>query len=156
MAIGTSFQKLSHLKEYGVRYSIQTLPELKKLKEQTVSDLVMRLRGQYKLGPDGEFGVRDFSVFIQPISIEAANRIEELENKLDNGWISVNDRLPVVDEFPKNNNVRFKLTNGDEFTGIHWDNDWSTDLSFSGMANNWFIGNRFVTHWKPEPPEVKS
>ena len=31
---------------------------------------------------DLEFGVRDFSAFIPPISIEAANRIDELEHAL--------------------------------------------------------------------------
>ena len=44
--------------------------------------LVNRLRGQYEIGPDGVYGERDFSGFIPPISLEAANRIEELENYL--------------------------------------------------------------------------
>ena len=44
--------------------------------------LVDRLRGLYSVGPKGEYGKRDFSEFIPAISLEAANRIEELENEL--------------------------------------------------------------------------
>lgn len=41
--------------------------------------LVKRLRGEYEVGPDSEFGTRSFADFIPPISFEAADRIEELE-----------------------------------------------------------------------------
>ncbi len=44
--------------------------------------LVNRLRGIYDLGPNAEFGTRSFADFIPPISLEAANRIEELESEL--------------------------------------------------------------------------
>jgi len=44
--------------------------------------LIKRLRGEYELGPGGEFGTRSFADCIPPISIEAANRIEELENAI--------------------------------------------------------------------------
>ena len=44
--------------------------------------LTDRLRGKYEVGPNGEFGTRDFSGFIPPISIEAADRIDELEEAL--------------------------------------------------------------------------
>lgn len=44
--------------------------------------LTDRLRGHYKVGPEGAYGTRDFSDFIPPISIEAANRIDELEEAL--------------------------------------------------------------------------
>lgn len=44
--------------------------------------LVDRLRGLYSVGPKGEYGKRDFSEFIPAISLEAADRIEELENEL--------------------------------------------------------------------------
>lgn len=51
--------------------------------EESGSDtLVDRLRGKYKIGPDGEFGTRNFGDFVAPISLEAATRIEELEEKL--------------------------------------------------------------------------
>ncbi len=40
--------------------------------------LVNRLRGLYEIGPNAEFGTRSFADFIPPISLEAANRIEEL------------------------------------------------------------------------------
>lgn len=45
--------------------------------------LTDRLRGQYKVGPDGVYGTRDFSDFIPPISLEAAGRIEKLENAIN-------------------------------------------------------------------------
>lgn len=44
-----------------------------------MSDLTNRLRGQYLVGVSGEFGTRDFSDFIPPISREAADRIDVLE-----------------------------------------------------------------------------
>ncbi len=44
--------------------------------------LINRLRGQYSVGPDNVYGTRDFSNFIPPISLEAADRIETLEEKL--------------------------------------------------------------------------
>ncbi len=48
-----------------------------------MSDLTSRLRGLYKVGENGEYGTRSFSDFIPPISIEAAKRIDELENALN-------------------------------------------------------------------------
>tara|TARA_R110000851_G_scaffold169340_1_gene315517 strand:- start:368 stop:571 length:204 start_codon:yes stop_codon:yes gene_type:complete len=47
--------------------------------------LVNRLRGIYAVGPNAEFGSRSFGSFgiVAPISLEAANRIEELEQALD-------------------------------------------------------------------------
>ena len=48
-----------------------------------MSDLVNRLRGKYQVGPDGVFGTRSFADFIPPISLEAADRIEQLEKALD-------------------------------------------------------------------------
>jgi hypothetical protein len=47
-----------------------------------VDRLVNRLRGQYGIGPGKEFGTRSFADFVPPISLEAANRIEELEAML--------------------------------------------------------------------------
>lgn len=44
-----------------------------------MSDLIDRLRGKYAVGPDGEFGTRDFSEFIPAISLEAADEIERLQ-----------------------------------------------------------------------------
>jgi len=44
--------------------------------------LIDRLRGQYQVGPNNEFGTRSFADFIPPISLEAANRIEALEEML--------------------------------------------------------------------------
>lgn len=44
--------------------------------------LTDRLRGQYKIGPDGVYGTRDFLPFIPPICVEAAERIEELEKEV--------------------------------------------------------------------------
>lgn len=41
-------------------------------------DLINRLRGRYPIGPDGVYGERDFSDFIPPISLEAADTIEKL------------------------------------------------------------------------------
>ena len=64
-----------------------------------MNDLVNRLRGQYAVGPDGVYGTRDFADFIPPISLEAADRITELEAQLASSqsksqWVSVEDRLP--------------------------------------------------------------
>lgn len=47
-----------------------------------VSDLVKRLRGKYSVGPNGVYEDRDFGSYTAPICKEAANRIEELEEKL--------------------------------------------------------------------------
>jgi hypothetical protein len=47
-----------------------------------MSDLPNRLRGKYRIGPDSEYGERQFAHFIPPICIEAADRIEELEKLL--------------------------------------------------------------------------
>ena len=47
-----------------------------------MTTLVNRLRGQYEVGKNNEFGTRSFADFIPPISLEAANRIEALEAKL--------------------------------------------------------------------------
>ncbi len=44
--------------------------------------LTDRLRGKYEVGPGGMYGTRSFADFIPPISIEAADRIEELEHAL--------------------------------------------------------------------------
>jgi hypothetical protein len=44
--------------------------------------LVNRLRGIYEIGPNAEFGTRSFADFVPPISLEAANKIDELEDKL--------------------------------------------------------------------------
>ena len=45
----------------------------------STNTLVQRLRGQYEVGDNREFDNRDFSKFIPAISLEAADRIEELE-----------------------------------------------------------------------------
>ena len=42
--------------------------------------LTDRLRGKYKIGPNGLHGTRDFSGWTPPICEEAAMRIEQLEN----------------------------------------------------------------------------
>lgn len=49
-----------------------------------MDDLVDRLRGIYKIGPDGEFGTRRFgnTGFIAPISLEAAKEIERLQDDI--------------------------------------------------------------------------
>ena len=44
--------------------------------------LTERLRGRYEIGPDGEFGIREFGGFIPPVCFEAAKRIDELEEAL--------------------------------------------------------------------------
>ncbi len=45
--------------------------------------LINRLRGQYEIGENNEFGTRSFVDFIPPISLEAANKIEALEQILN-------------------------------------------------------------------------
>lgn len=44
--------------------------------------LTDRLRGKYKVGPEGVYETRDFSGFTPPICVEAAERIEQLEEAL--------------------------------------------------------------------------
>jgi len=48
-------------------------------------DLVKRLRGKYEVGKGSGLNIpdRDFSAFIPPINLEAANRIEELEKEIE-------------------------------------------------------------------------
>ena len=53
-------------------------------------DLMNRLRGQYEVGPDAEFGKRQFPV--APIQIEAADRIAALEAELSR-WRAL-DAIP--------------------------------------------------------------
>ena len=59
--------------------------------------LTARLRGQYKIGPDGVYGTRDFSDFIPPISLEAADRIEQLESKLKEAAEFIQKLGPTID-----------------------------------------------------------
>lgn len=47
-----------------------------------MDDLVNRLRGIYAVGPEGVYGTRSFADFIPPISLEAADRISELETSM--------------------------------------------------------------------------
>jgi len=56
--------------------------------------LINRLRGEYQVGVNGEFGIRSFADFIPPISLEAANRIEALQYALEEAksfatWVEV-------------------------------------------------------------------
>jgi hypothetical protein len=46
-------------------------------------DIVERLRGKYKIGPNGIYGTRDFGGFTPPVCSEAADLIDILrkENK---------------------------------------------------------------------------
>jgi hypothetical protein len=63
-----------------------------------MSELTNRLRGIYPVGPEGAYGARDFSDFIPPISIEAADRIEELEKELRaSPWESLPEGFAIVD-----------------------------------------------------------
>ena len=59
--------------------------------------LVDRLRGIYSVGPNAELGTRTFANFVPPISLEAANRIEELESALAETAEQVYDN-PAIDE----------------------------------------------------------
>lgn len=89
-----------------------------------MKDLINRLRGIYPIGPDGVYGKRDFSDFIPPISLEAADalensipisKIEELINSpvlfgikrrhpseqtthLDTYWINQEQLQKLIDE----------------------------------------------------------
>lgn len=56
------------------------------------ADLKDRLVGRYKVGPDGLYGTRDFSGFIPPICVEAAETIAELEAQL----AAANEKLKIV------------------------------------------------------------
>jgi len=47
-----------------------------------MSDLTDRLRGNYKVGPEGIYGTRSFAGFFPPICTEAAERIDALEAML--------------------------------------------------------------------------
>jgi hypothetical protein len=47
------------------------------------TELINRLRGQYQVGVNGEFGTRSFADFIPSISLEAADRIETLQYALE-------------------------------------------------------------------------
>lgn len=57
--------------------------------------LVDRLRGQYSSGPDNVYGTRSFADFVPPISLEAANRIEELESALRDILEQVSDNKTI-------------------------------------------------------------
>jgi len=147
-----------------------------------MSVLVKRLRGQYEVGPDAEFGERDFSDFIPPIHFEAADKIESLQAEiatlvedlnyqqtisnaaqkeliaLKPQWISVEDRLPELD-LPV-----LLLTEVDGvITG--WRDLGDTEFS----DYRWVIGNSNfmwdeaynlndleITHWMPLPPSPEA
>jgi hypothetical protein len=51
--------------------------------EAEMDKLTDRLRGIYSVGPKAVYGTRSFADFIPPISLEAANRIDELEAMLE-------------------------------------------------------------------------
>ena len=59
--------------------------------------LVNRLRGIYSVGPNAVYGVRSFADFISPIKLEAANRIDELEDKVKNLEFMVENGLGYED-----------------------------------------------------------
>jgi hypothetical protein len=59
--------------------------------------LVNRLRGIYSVGPGAAYGVRSFADFISPIRLEAANRIDELEDKVKNLEFMVENGLGYED-----------------------------------------------------------
>ena len=58
--------------------------------------LTDRLRGRYKVGPDNVYGPRSFTSFIPPIALEAADRIEELEQALLEIWENADNFELVV------------------------------------------------------------
>ena len=60
---------------------MQEIEKIKAEVQKMPDKLTNRLRGLYEVGPNAEFGTRSFD-FIPPISIEAAERIEELEEAL--------------------------------------------------------------------------
>ena len=66
--------------------------ETDKLDIKTLQD---RLRGKYECGPNNE---RDFSPFIAPIRLEAADRIKELEAQLEEAKGFLID-LPVTEKW---------------------------------------------------------
>ena len=49
---------------------------------EDANDIVLRLRGQYAIGPDAEYGFRDYSDACRPIDFEAAIVIEQLRVEL--------------------------------------------------------------------------
>jgi len=113
--------------------------------------LVNRLRGEYEIGPNGVFGKRDFSSFIPPICIEAAQEIERLtqknealQNRADElqrhtGWVSVDERNPTkLEEY------------------LVWREHAGFGLSFYFPdKGTWHWPG--VTHWMeiPQPPKAK-
>lgn len=58
-----------------------------------MNTLTDRLRGIYSVGINGEFGTRSFVEFIPPISLEAADRIEELEKDIE----MLEEELKLID-----------------------------------------------------------
>lgn len=60
--------------------------------------LVNRLRGQYACGVNNEFGTRSFADFIPAISLEAADRIEELTKTKPNNNIGATHWAELPDK----------------------------------------------------------
>ena len=68
-----------------------------------MSNLTNRLRGIYKVGNKAEFGTRSFADFIPPISIEAADRIDELESMLEETRLVMENQNLQSDDKDANN-----------------------------------------------------
>ena len=78
-----------------------------------MNKLVDRLRGQYAVGPDNVYGTRSFADFIPPISLEAADRIEELELALKTIKLDMELSMPTGHELSATWNLA-KRALGDE------------------------------------------
>ena len=86
-----------------------------------MSDLINRLRGQYQVGPDGIYGTRSFADFIPLISLEAADRIEELEQQLKTC------RNNALDEAIKVVNTLSREPNGCSYATLEKELEWLKD-----------------------------
>jgi hypothetical protein len=60
--------------------------------------LVDRLRGKDTVGPNAEFGTRSFADFVPPISLEAANRIENLEKEIAAQYDRIETLLELLED----------------------------------------------------------
>lgn len=88
--------------------------------------------------------------------LRIAARIELLRRLNNDGWVSVEDRLPTIEECAR----------GDTFMAYPYDNPIEMTVQFDPYKSNWYrwipsngdwekYGDQTVTHWMPLPTPPK-
>jgi len=138
-----------------------------------MSDLVKRLRGQYEVGPDAEFGERDFSDFIPPIHFEAADKIESLQAEIATLVEDLNYQQTISNAAQKElialkpqwvsveDKARLPATLGGGFCRVLVSSNGAVDFALFNEKIKKFHSRNFElmgddTHWMALPPSPEA